>query len=1224
MSLSLNSLLNYFPQIKEFYDVSSKAYSLIGTAVKTGATVIDCDVYFPTEKEILANSSPEVQALIDSVGTAGFDPITIDSEFNLNEDIAAILSGVSDSFKTQTDELGINPNFTDSEIRNLTDEFGKPCPPSFSEEDIQRAEQVEQLKESIKKQMEEDSEFMEFIDNCKRKDALPEALKQIEEFTLDEIKQVASDCFDTGIPNISKPLSDDVFNSFTDNVNIIDQDEALGDQQPFSLSPEATETIMKVLGEQSDCFSTMNEYVERIKELSNEYTEHVIKKPEVEKEYVYTKAYYTMLKGIDDGIRSKDVLGTINASTTINLFDDSVEDYSKEIKRDSETISSKIDSTIKYKIGSLSISKIDQPERSDGDYFEPYFKVAKTFRQKKFKDGTATQEEYEAVDKKAKDEVLADLDSNIRRIRTRSRSEGAKIYRTLASLSLVNVGGINDYYNEVRGIIAPYLEEAEERANLAEERFFSFEKKTEDFVNGIKDLGEEMSRVASELGCEPPPDRAVDSLEDDPNVPDDFRGDNDGTKPTPFDPDYWKKFAKLATTVGLLPIPQFFGSNDFTVDVGNPTNPKIKVPGGSIAFDDDGIPRFLFYPIGLIIPTPLSVDGIYRIPLPMIWQYLFMFNVDSPINALLNSLSEYESDISVFKNMSKSISSTDSLDQVWANFSRGNLEAVLSIMGIASLDPNVFVAPIIAKLTQFIKSEFEDEFLDMAAKWELESNDFNPNKYITEIDQLVANKRNVIQRYIDENINNELKAIISIVEEFIATIDISGKLANVQSYIQNFQAIISAIRELLSLINSCVTTNFGTQAGTKLDGPDNVLAKARAFSSQDYDPRGKLGVPQLALPYLKLSDYLFLNKANITQSLLLELSESFDIFKMFPKLKLLTNKISGSITRFYHKMIKRELWKSGFDPRVLFELEVPEVLLSSLALATFDFPNLTFVFFLGISGAIPYPFMLLINHSNTTVPGVVDKRTMEFLITLDFADPIKIIKKDFGSRTVPLKTQIETVLNQSLGLYYDSTLPVPINLCNINGFQFPYADIAKSIAPFLNPKFLLEALSDTFGGANYPNPDIICKMINAKSEKERMDLALNEVRLNGSIIPPKLSKLSVLSRYGIPDYSGELKINGLKQQFDVNQFPTADDVLGLSGIRKTENLFSDLGTAVKAKIDLLPSLSAKAPFIQDDLPSWERLRLSNIPFTLFLGQFLVAAKKGAKLPIAEVNPALEM
>jgi hypothetical protein len=48
--------------------------------------------------------------------------------------------------------------------------------------------------------------------------------------------------------------------------------------------------------------------------------------------------------------------------------------------------------------------------------------------------------------------------------------------------------------------------------------------------------------------------------------------------------------------------------------------------------------------------------------------------------------------------------------------------------------------------------------------------------------------------------------------------------------------------------------------------------------------------------------------------------------------------------------------------------------------------------------------------------------------------------------------------------------------------------------------------------------------------------------------------------------------------------------------------------------------------LQDDLPPYERLQLGNIPFLIFLIEFCIAGKKGAKIPFLppEVFPYLNM
>ena len=46
------------------------------------------------------------------------------------------------------------------------------------------------------------------------------------------------------------------------------------------------------------------------------------------------------------------------------------------------------------------------------------------------------------------------------------------------------------------------------------------------------------------------------------------------------------------------------------------------------------------------------------------------------------------------------------------------------------------------------------------------------------------------------------------------------------------------------------------------------------------------------------------------------------------------------------------------------------------------------------------------------------------------------------------------------------------------------------------------------------------------------------------------------------------------------------------------------------KIELDPKITALLPLYKDDLPTWERLSITNIPFLLFLTQWCSAGKNG--------------
>lgn len=599
-----------------------------------------------------------------------------------------------------------------------------------------------------------------------------------------------------------------------------------------------------------------------------------------------------------------------------------------------------------------------------------------------------------------------------------------------------------------------------------------------------------------------------------------------------------------------------------------------------------------------------------------------MFTVDDPLRKLHEKLTEKTTKIEGLQSLRKLITPQDTLDRVWQSMPRASLDNILSIMGVNNQTPFTIINSIIAQFQRNLLRELSFDIEGLITNWELDSEDWSYNDAVRDLDQLIERKRRDVQTWVDENMNSVADEMTAILQD----LDLGQYVDNVQDFLSQLDVLISAATDIMQSLDSCF--NLPTDENDITDtftAPDNIMNKAKQYSSAEVDPISILAPPRFGVPYLPLSDYMFLLKDTISVNFIRELQTNFDIYKLFPKLKFYMDQMMSSLNKHYTNFMKYNFWDVGFDPRPLINFPIPRDFVSNFSLLKFDFPELICVFFLAQSGALPYPYLLTINNTNESVPGVIDARTMEFLITIDIADPIKVIKKNFGSYTVPLKTQIETILNQSLGLYYDPVRNVALNLCDLPNFAFPYEDVINDLQLILTPKFLKNFPGKSlYSSLDYPNPDLTCKLMRDKMNKDRMDIIMGSFRLNNSSLPPKLSKLSGLTRYGLTDFDGDLVVDELKRTFDVSQFPKIGDVLGYPQQRNTQLLFSELGTASKNNIDILPELSVKAPYIQDDLPAWERLHLGNVPFLFFLAEFLFAAKRGAKLPIPEVNPALEL
>ena len=354
-----------------------------------------------------------------------------------------------------------------------------------------------------------------------------------------------------------------------------------------------------------------------------------------------------------------------------------------------------------------------------------------------------------------------------------------------------------------------------------------------------------------------------------------------------------------------------------------------------------------------------------------------------------------------------------------------------------------------------------------------------------------------------------------------------------------------------------------------------------------------------------------------------------EVYEAFPKLKFLGDIISGKLIRHLYNYIKAGLIKIGFDFRKLLSLPNIGTLLTNIPLVQLNFPNLLFVFFIGFN-PLPYPFLMCINLSNAAVPGLIEPNSIKFLATADYTNPIKMIKRNWGSHTVPIKTQIEGLINSSMGLGFSYKNGVVPNICTRLG-DIKSLSLNNIVEKIMKPtKISLQHLKNLpkknlYNLIEWPSPNLICEMLQAQNRKDEFKKALNTVKLKNSKLPPTFTKKKEGISNGLSDIkNGKLKIDELKSTFGVKDFPSVAEILPMEQSEQTNLTFADMGITANAIFDLLPELTNAAPYIQDDLPTWERLHLRNIPFVLFLAEFLVAAKKGARFPIPEVNPLLEM
>lgn len=1257
----ISNILGYFPLVGEYVQKTTLLYNQIAPVIQSLSKVKDCELYPP-------NSSSIKQALEES---GDLDSIVIIEQLSKNNDLSNSFFE-DDPFLVQNQLVGeviqnLNSKFYSSlknnkellgdaileEIDKNSISIGDPC--AILEEDLSDAiKRKQKIDSDFRKVLDEDSDAFKILERCKIGSPLLESLKDPEIWTSEELQNVIDNCIlpedvPVGISNDNTNAPD--FGNITENFEEPEETQPEGSGLDLN---EILDNFLKV-SDTLDSDDGAVQCAEKIFEASKilqESAEAQIKEQQIESDLKFDLEYETifnegirgLLKGIDD-VWSVGEL----AIGVQRMVPQSWKDYSEEMSVNTKKIE------FFGRSARIPISFEKNKEKRKGFRFDIEEKFGKEVSGKTFKSFEEIEQKVEKKEKQVK--FLFDSYTEI------SFNQGYDIGKDYG----------NRFISQERTKIFNNLKEVKSKSddrlleiqtdldNIKKERE-QREKRTQDIIEELNNLGcNSNERVAT-------------------NIPDensDFRGSPDPSNPSIHDDDYWKRFADLATIVGLLPVPQFTGSNDFKVQF-NGLNASVKIPTGSPVIDDDGIPRFLFWPIGLPIPIPKGPDFLLRIPLPMFWKYLAKFELKNPIRALEAELIEKISMLDTIRAASFIIAADDPLDVAYSKLPNSTIDSIMEMMGISQMPVITFALQKISGLNTQILEIVKSEIFNY-----LRNNSFDANQIISQETGKSDYFINSLVAKIGLRIQSEIKPILdeinSAIREIQESLDFSIGSPNVIQFIDQLRNIVQTAEGIIKAFGSCFSVENSLEGTLDfVNSSNNALKKMRDIT--DYTINSPLDIGDFTIPFLKIDEYLGVSdeikdklkplldkveeytkalkreiqdfKENVSEreedirkyvnskisefngeidELVSDLKEEFSdsaIYEIFPKLKLFSDFLNGRMLKNFYNIIRAGLAKANFDFRPIMNLPSLSNILTNIPLVSLNFPDLMFVFFIGFSGPIPYPFLLCINMSNASVPGLIDARSMQFIVTADFKNPIKQIKKVWGSHTVPIKTQIEGVLNSSMGLGFSFKNGVIPNICeSLGNLDINYqAIIEELIKP--TPLFLkyLQNLPkiDIYNLSEWPNPNFICKMMEAQNFKEIFKKSLNSIKLKNSAIPPSFTKVKTAISNGLPNLNGKLKIDELKTTFDLEDLPNVSDILPLDLGLQMNLMFSEMGISVNAIFDLLPELSNLAPYVQDDLPPWERLHLGNVPFVLFLAEFLVAAKKGAKFPIPEVSPSFEM
>lgn len=1253
----ITKLIEYFKTINSFYNNNLNLYNKLQPIIKKKSKQFNSEVYYPSSYELLDELLNENSNLFKEILNISDDDIDnlkkiTDSDLRI-ELIGSISNDINnnskfDEFKTQIIEYNIKQTILDnlklddlilneSTVNNYTGNTNDICVDEKLNDEYLN-DILDQYKENITKKIDDD--LNELLNKCRiTKDSEFDVYKQLnDEYSQEEIDKILNDCFDDSVNS----NLDNYDKDFIPKTELSDSG-TVGDDETFNNPNIGFDTLKDLMSDsQKKCFNELLNNMNTLQEKNQTYTNHIANKTIIQKEYCYYKLMNTMYKifydylnnitnkTILDNLKRKSKISTRSIGTNL-IISDTLNLYSNEYK------------FIKYKetnsitLFDFEIQKTNKPK---GKYFDTFKKFESEFKKEKYKNGQVKLEEIQTVEKQMDIEFEKDLKSFESIVIDNATSKIKDYVKYLITKHLTT--------SKVKSVIKdnlPYLNNIYTNINTIfkdkENIYINFNNIKDELLADVNSTIKNMEMLQIKCNGGVQPKIFNNIIPNDTHT--DFRGIPDPTNPTMYDKEYWVKFAELATTVGLTPIPQFTGSNDIKVDILNYKNPNVKIPTGGIAIDD-GIPRFLFYPIGMVIPSPVSPDGLLKIPIPAIYINIFNFTVVNPLDKIKTKLIEIVNNMSEWTTLSKYIGTDKTFEQalnLLPNASVYNLLLLLGIPVIMLYDvPLNFIKDKLKTFDDDVKSIFNGvSFSDL----DLDSMDFN-NVILNlgkDIDDRVINLRSTIQTELD-NINESLTDIL----EPVLSLKLDKYVNQLDGVLNNISTLINAFESLTSGSVKCVSgidTNLGLDKSTK-----PILNKIKEYAKIGNTLNGLITLPKLQLPYIKISEYLYINKNILYTQLKLaydkygaiifdNILQYLNLDEIFPKLKDLKNEIVDDIKGLIDKIIKYQISESKIDIRKLINFKLPNWILANIGMANLDFPELIIVGFIAQSGVVPYPVVMCINPTKKEVPGLIEPLSIKLILTLDSVSPMKLIKIDWGSRILPLNTIIDTIINADLGLNLKpSNAPIP-NLTNIlkplyNGLYNPINIInnfGESLRNLnlngLNFDWQKFDVKNIFNVFNIPNPNLICKMIEAEDYKDSFDKLLSEISLNTTVLPPRLSQLQTLNGFKLPNFDGDSKliIDDMKTIFNVDEFPSLKDIINVNEIDNNVLILSILGMSSLASIDLIPQLTKQSPYIQDDLPPWERLNLKNIPFVLFLIEFLIASKKGCKLPLPEL-PHLNM
>ncbi len=1165
-----SKILNFVKESQSLYNEYQPYILTLKSIIEKKSKFVDCDVFTPSEEEIL-----EEFKKTNPVAYSKIENDINEYEKNFPKESENIPVFKIEDFKEIVESSSkIDEPIKDSEIKKII----ATEPPCDTETKKER-----KSNENLKTfDVEEYKKALEEIQNCVKNIDFEKINKKDNKYSKEELKKEIEDFCEeetpTEMPEGVLPSSN--FGKLEPEISESDEDDYdIEDTDPKDILKELNSFLTE---KQSKCNETIFEESEKLQtnikkynEINNKYREH-----ERKKDFSYLP--YTMYQIYYEAITKKN-----NKSLSVKYKDPkiSISEFSKEIS----FVESKTKLPFEFSLFTIEIN--DSPK--EGYYYDIEKKYSEIIKEK-VKDNKSEEiiKLQDIIEKEKKDYLKNKLESYEKTLKSNSG------YMLTELLKLGDV-----YTPKLKDLLKILRDEHKKIYDGYNKDYEDIKSERDSLKSYIENFQNNLNEKLKELDC-------FDLEEDVEEDPKDFENPNFkglSEKPNMTNIKWWRRFCRLASTLSLLPIPLFTNSNDIRLGYNNYPSLEFEYPKGSIVLDDDGIPRFLFYPIGLIIPTPFSADLMYRIPIPPLILPLTVQRVTNPLNSLREEIGSKITDIInldfIYKEYSKFYSTAEDI----FNLPESALSSYMNVLNVRN--------PLTSILSNISsrKLEVNNELYSYVSELQSKINE-GKEIAITEQEEIKRKIQSISSKYYGY-VSKELNDLQRNVDELKKNLSVPG----IDGIINNLNSIFSTIETIVSNIDKCTGSNFSkvglkTGVNSEIDKLINEFGKFSDTLSLNSIPT----FPFPEIPSFNINEYIpSFGNSNLELSSVLEGINSI-IMNMVEVETTIQNYIDDATRRIFASL-NIDVFK------IPKNLKINKNLLETLPLLDIEFPEAIIVPCIVQTGIIPYPMVIVLNLGNVPL-GPIKERAMS-LITIDYKKPIKLVKKNPNSVILDIGTNFLNTINNTLGYSVDgwntndpnvkSSLYInSIDLCKLKE-RISSFDSFSDIFDIEGIKDSWKKLKNDITNLNpIPNPNYICSLLRGKNTKDSMEKILRDMNMS----PNAPAAISNLSNFNIEDIkNGKILLEGSTLLFPLTDYLNVKDVLNIDTSVERDLNINELGISKKAVIDILPSIKRILPYIIDDLPPYERLSLSNIPFVLFLLQFCNEVRRGCKFPIPEIT-----